>query len=319
MSDFFRVVRNRRAWSVPLYWALLVALAGLLLWLAARLLWLLLGWSAPLPEPLPYAPIADAGTAPPALSAWHLFGNASPLTDNRSLAASAPTSTLDLTLVLVWAGRDPRRGMAILRDGEGAEHNYRVGQEVAAGVRLDSVLPDRVLLSRAGAIEVLPLLRAGDDVGAAAGGAAGSGSRTGTAGKPGFVSGNGVVSTTGPMLGTAAMGQVGAPNVPMAGIDLEAVRKQLGADPLELARTITPLPVMENGKLVGVRLHAGANQAVLSRLGLQADDIVTSVNGVALTDPSRIAGVVAGLGQSGKLSVNVRRNGKIETLSLDLH
>jgi len=317
MSDFFRVVRNRRAWSVPLYWALLVALAGMLLWLAARLLWLLLGWSAPLPEPLPYAPIADAGTAPPALSAlsaWHLFGNASPLTDNRSLAASAPTSTLDLTLVLVWAGRDPRRNMAIVRDAEGNEHNFRVGQEVAPGVRLDQVLPDRVLLSRGGVIEVLPLVREGAGASSTA-----TASAPRSASKPGFATGGGVVSVPGPMISTATMGQVGAPNVPMAGIDLEAVRKQLGADPLELARTITPLPVMENGKLVGVRLHAGANQAVLSRLGLQADDIVTSVNGVALTDPSRIAGVVAGLGQSGKLSVNVRRNGKIETLSLDLH
>lgn len=314
MPDFFDVLHLRRQWSAPLYWALLLAFAGLLLWLVARLLWLLVGWSAPLPEPLPYAAVVDAGQAPPALAAWHLFGNASPLTDTRSLAASAPTSTLDLTLVLVWAGRDPRRGMAILRDAEGAEHNYRVGQEVAAGVRLDQVLPDRVLLSRSGAIEVLPLVRDGEGTGSTA-----AASAPRSAGKPGFATGGGVVSAPGPMISTTGMGQVGAPNVPMAGIDLEAVRKQLGADPLELARQITPLPVMENGKLVGVRLHAGANQALLSRLGLQPDDIVTAVNGVAVTDPSRIAGVVAGLGQSGKISVNVRRNGKTETLSVDLH
>lgn len=313
MTDFSDVLRDRR-WSVPVYWALLVVLAGCLLWLAARLLWLVLGWSAPLPEPLAYAAMTETEQAPPALAAWHLFGSASSLVDQRNLAADAPESQLQLTLVLVWAGRDPRRGMAIVRDAEGSERSIRVGQEVAPGVRLDQVLPDRVLLSRSGAISVLPLIREGDGAGGMA-----AGSAPPSAGKPGFATGGGVVSAPGPMIGIAGMGQVGAPNVPMAGVDLEAVRKQLGADPLELARQITPLPVMENGKLVGVRLHAGANQAVLSRLGLQPDDIVTSVNGVAVSDPSRIAGVVAGLGQSGKISVNVRRNGKTETLSVDLH
>lgn len=316
MPDFFDVLHHRRQWSAPLYWALLVALVAALLWLSAQLLWLLVGWRSPLPEPLAYAPIADLGQAPPALSAWHLFGNAAGLTDQRNPAADAPQSQLQLSLVLVWAGRDPRRGMAIVKDAEGFERSVRVGAEVAPGVRLDQVLPDRVLLSRGGAIEVLPLLRDGE--GMAVGKAGVSGGATGAA-KPAFTAAGGVVSAAGPMISTANMGQVGAPQVPMAGIDLDAVRKQLGADPLELARQVSALPVMENGKLVGVRLHAGANQAVLSRLGLQPDDIVTAVNGVAVTDPSRIAGVMAGLGQSGKISVNVRRNGKTETLSVDLH
>ena len=307
-------LRQRASWSAPAYWALLGIVLATLLWLAAKILWLLLGFNTPLPEPLPYTAIADSASPPPTLAAWHLFGSQASASDPRSPAANAPQSQLQLSLVLVWAGRDPRRGLAILRDAEGSERHYRVGEEVSPGVRLDQVLSDRVLLSRNGTIEALPLVREGQDqIKGLTRGQPQSGKR------PQFSSGAGVVTTSGALISTANMGQVGAPQLPMAGIDLDKVRAELGADPVALAQQITPLPVMENGKLVGVRLHAGANQMLLSRLGLQPDDIVTAVNGVTVTDPSRIAGVVAGLGKSGKLSVEVRRNGKTETLAVNLH
>ncbi len=302
----------RHRLSTPVSWVALALGAALLIWIASKLVWLLLQWSEPLPEQLPQM-ASTAATVPAAsLSKWHLFGNAAPLEDNRALAANAPATQLQLTLLGVWAGKDPKRGRAIIADAAGVETSLAVGREVAPGVILDQVLPDRVVLSRGGTAEVLLLARdrvpASSNVGAS----------TSTS-KPSFVAGGGVLTPSGPLGITLPDGAISAPNLPLQGIDMEAVRKQLGADPHDLAQNMTATPVMENGKFVGVRLFSAKYPAALAKLGLQVDDVVTSVNGVDVSDPARIAGVVANLQNARSLSVAVRRNGKTENLSVDLN
>lgn len=303
----------RHRLSSPASWAALVVGAALLIWIASKLVWLLLQWSEPLPEPLPQlAPTASSSAPAPSLSRWHLFGNPAPLEDNRNLAADAPATQLQLTLLGVWAGKDPRRGRAIIADAAGVESSLAVGREVAPGVVLDQVLRDRVVLSRGGINEVLMLSREGVPT-------SGNAAAASATGKPGFTAGSGVVTPTGPLSITVPTDAVGAPNLPMQGIDMEAVRKQLGADPRDLAQSMTATPVMENGKLVGVRLFSSKYPAALAKLGLQGDDVVTAVNGVDVSDPARIAGVLANLQNTQSLSVAVRRNGKTENLSVDLN
>jgi len=302
----------RHRLSTPVSWVALALGVALLIWIASKLVWLLLQWSEPLPEQLPQITSTASAVPPASLSKWHLFGNAAPLEDNRALAANAPATQLQLTLLGVWAGKDPKRGRAIIADAAGVETSLAVGREVAPGVILDQVLPDRVVLSHSGAAEVLLLARdrvpAPSNVGAST-----------STGKPSFVAGGGVLTPSGAMGITLSDGAISAPNLPLQGIDMEAVRKQLGADPHDVAQNMTAIPVMENGKLVGVRLFSAKYPAALARLGLQSDDVVTAVNGVDVSDPARIAGVVANLQNARSLSVAVRRNGKSENLSVDLN
>jgi general secretion pathway protein C len=301
----------RHRLASPAAWLVLITLLAALVWIASKLLWLALDWNQPLPEPLPL--MQTSAPAPPAasLSRWHLFGNAAPLQDNRALASNAPETQLQLTLLGVWAGRDPRIGRAMIADAAGVETGFKVGAEVAPGVVLDQVLKDRVVLSRGGASEVLMLSREPRTAttGTSAAGNSSTMPRSGASAAP-----------AGAAIGMPIPGGVmGVPQLPMQGVDMEAVRKSLGADPRDLAQNVTATPVMENGKFVGVRLFSAKYAGSLAKLGLQPEDVVTQVNGVDVSDPGRIAGVLNNLSSGGRLSVAVRRNGKIENLNVDLN
>lgn len=301
----------RHPWSKPLAAAVNVLLVALLVFLLTRFLWLALDWNAPLPSAGPAVAIDPARAPPPSLSRWHLFGNAALPVDQRALA-NAPETRLPIDLRGVLAGDDPKRGRAFIADANG-ERGYFVGQEVAPGVTLDAVYPDRVALSRGGAIEVLKLR-------AAEGGSAAPPAASSRAAPAVF---NAPVATTPSPTANAPIdrtlfGQVTAPNLPMHGVDMDKVKQQLGVDPAVLANEITPMPVMEDGKFVGVRLNGGQHAAVLGKLGLQPEDVVTAINGVPVTDPSRIGPAVAGLSQASRIEVTVRRNGKPQTLTVDI-
>ncbi len=306
----------RHPFSKPAAALVNALLLAALVWLLTRFLWLALDWNAPLPTGggalLPTAPtVAPA----PSLSRWHLFGNAAPLLDTRALA-NAPETSLPIDLRGVLAGEDPKQGRAIIVDANG-ERGINVGQEVASGVLLDAVYPDRIALSRGGSIEVLKLRGAESAPAASATAPSQASTRAATpfslpsATKTPTPSSNATIDRN-------QFGMVTAPNLPMVGIDMEAVKQQLGVDPAVLANQINPMPVMENGKFVGVRLNGGQHAAVLSKLGLQPEDVVTAVNGVSVTDPSRIGPAISALSQASRIEVQVQRNGKTEILVVEI-
>lgn len=296
-----------------------VALAAAVVGLALALLRLVLVAMSATAPALPEAPAtpveqlvrqAEAGTA--SLASWHLFGNALPLADPRG-AAAAPDTGLALVLHGLFAADDPKDGRAIIADDSGAERNYSVGDEVAPGVVLDAVYPDRVMLSRGGAIEALRLPRPTTDTGAAPAADAG-----------------GVVVTNRPLPpalrdSPAAQGAVGSPgqpfvtpNVSTAGLDWNATTAALGVDAQQLAREVSVLPVMEGGRFVGVRLQGGRDSALVAQLGLQPGDVVTAVNGIELDSPARAAEIARTLAQARSAAVTVRRDGASRTLQVRL-
>jgi general secretion pathway protein C len=304
----------RHPWSKLLAVLINVLLAAVLVYLLTRFLWLVLDWNAPLPSAGPMTAPEPAAPPPPSLARWHLFGNAAQVVDPRALA-NAPETSLPIDLRGVLAGEDPKQGRAFIVDA-GGERGVWVGQEVAPGVVLDAVYPDRVALSRGGAIEVLKLRTPESAAPAPAtsappqrGGASPFNPPAAVAARNG---GSAIVPSNG------LFGPVTAPVVPMAGVDLEKVKQQLGVDPTVLANQITPLPVMENGKFVGVRLNGGQHAQVLHKLGLQSEDIVTAVNGVPVTDPSRIGPAISSLSSAARIEVTVLRGGKPQTLTVDI-
>lgn len=284
-------------------WPALLALALpalACLWLAVRLLATVLSWPAAGDAAPGTAPATGPDLATPAesLSGWHLFGSAFGEGDPSRRAASAPETDQALVLVGVLAELDPAAGVALIADASGGQGAYRVGTGLPGGSRLRAVLPDRVLIERNGVEESLSLLR---PQGASPGLAPATGDAADLDRMPALL---GVV----PQAGVAAGGEV----------DWQAVQRQIAIDPAELARQVQVLPVFENGQIAGVRLSGGAAAPLVERLGLRPDDIVTAVNGIDVRDPARAQEILASVRDAGRVSVTLRRDGRSQTLNVDL-
>ncbi|MEB3736428.1 type II secretion system protein N [Halopseudomonas pachastrellae] len=79
--------------------------------------------------------------------------------DQQRLEINAPDTKLSWTLKGVLSDPDPARSAAILVTQGQPEKLYRVGASLPGQVRLEQVLPDRVMLMRDGQLETLRLKR----------------------------------------------------------------------------------------------------------------------------------------------------------------
>lgn len=257
-------------------------LAVIALCLLAKLLVVVIS-DAQLPVVLPSpadAPRISTGSSTP-LAQWHLFG----LPSN----AAAPSNETALALVLrgTIASSDPRSGTAFISDAQGHDARYRVGASLPGGVVLDAVYAGRVILLNNGQRETLSLRGVSS--------AATTQKSAPASPDGGFLTG---------VLGT------GAP-------DLQTQREQREPDLQILAEQANVLPVLENGRVIGVQVRV-PDPALLERVGLQPDDIITSVNGIALNDPAVAPALQNQLRAGGLLTLTVRRDGHDLTLSLGL-
>jgi general secretion pathway protein C len=297
LPDF--LIRSRYAHALALSTNL--ALAALLLWLLVRLAWLLLGVN----------PVARGAGGPPALPAqaapeiqtplanWHLFGNALPALDPRRSAQNAPESGSRLKLHGIYAGEDPARGRAIIADEQGQERSYAVGDELPGGAILAEVYPDKVMLRNGVSLESLRLPRDTPSIAGA------------VRSNPSPLPGGARRETPTPFVnpGIAPMNTA---------VDRNAPPPQSRRDPAQLARDIQVVPVLENGRFAGVRLSSTKEAALLTKLGLKPDDVVTAVNGIALDNPARGAELTQTLQHADRASVTVRRGGKPVTFDVRL-
>lgn len=310
-----------RGWSskdgeqVSLLGGMLVCglLALACLWLAVKLLWLLVpsGGGDIEASPMIATVPAPGGKAAVSISKWHLFGSAGLTT--AQLARNAPATQLQLQLRGTLAEADVRAGMAVISDPVSGERAYRVGDALPGGATLDGVYPDRVILLHEGVQETLGLpydQPSAPSTPATSAVAANAGRNTAPA-----------TSASAP-----APGQIPAvapifvpPQMAQGAVDFSKIQQQLGvSDPTELMRQINAQPVMENGRMAGVRLSGGPNAALIAQLGLQPTDIVTSINNVPLDSMGRATQVVDSLKNASRVTVTVNRDGKPVTLSVNI-
>lgn len=102
--------------------------------------------------------------------------------------------------------------------------------------------------------------------------------------------------------------------------DWQALRRESRLDPAALQRLgsqIRAMPHMENGEAIGVRLVASRDATMIHRLGLRSSDVITSVNGIPLNDPSRQFELLRALESQSRFQVRLRRGGRDMTLSID--
>jgi general secretion pathway protein C len=306
--SFLRTDRSR--YAEPAAALACAALAALALWLLVKLLWLLVPLDDAALDTAPTRSDAVINGAVPAQSVarWHLFGN-TPL--RAGAGAGAPSTTLSLILRGTLAENDPKAGIALLSDPQNGERAMRVGDEVAPGARLAGVYPDHIVLDHEGAAEILKLVRdrnlAPADIVRPTPGSASSRKSTNPllAGGTSSTAGAGETSST---AGTT----VKAPP------DWQQTVARLRQNPQELAKRVQVVPVLDGGKLTGVRLSAGGDAALIAQIGLRQGDVITSVNGMAVDSFARGQEIMAGLASASSVRVTVLRDGKPTEVTVGL-
>jgi len=273
--------------------------AALALWLLLRVFVAL--WPHRNVDAAAVSPMAIAATpaAPLSVSRFHFFGMAPPRPG--SGASGAPASTTGLILRGTLADRDPKVGVAVLDGAGDGERAFRVGDEVLGGVKLAAVYADRIVLSRGGAEETLRLTRdTNPDPGNI------------VRPTPATVKGGATMAKS-----TPASGNIAAPAA--ATTEFQRTVARLRDNPAELMQRVQIVPVLDNGKLSGVRVSAnGADAALLAQAGLQAGDVVTAVNGQRVESLERGQQIVAGLSGASSVRVTVLRNGKPTDVTVSL-
>ncbi|HEY0178075.1 MAG TPA: PDZ domain-containing protein, partial [Dokdonella sp.] len=101
--------------------------------------------------------------------------------------------------------------------------------------------------------------------------------------------------------------------------DVREAAARLRQDPDELMKRVQIVPVLEGGKLAGVRLSAiGADADLIGKIGLRPGDIVTAVNGAPIDSFARGRQIVSSLQNSSSVQVTVLRDGKPTELTVGL-
>ncbi|SFC05839.1 type II secretion system protein C [Marinospirillum celere] len=95
-------------------------------------------------------------------------------------------------------------------------------------------------------------------------------------------------------------------------------RESLVRDPLQLMRHITVSPHNEGGQLQGFRIRPGSDPALFESLGLEAGDLVVSVDGVPVSDTAAMMNLHGQLATARSLDVEILRDGERLLFSLEM-
>jgi general secretion pathway protein C len=256
---------------------LVVALA----WQLVQATWLLLGAAGNGPASGNNTPRAQPAASAPAMDLNALVGahlfGIASSEPNPADLNAAPQTQMNLVLTGTMASADPQKGYAILGESATTAKTYPTGATLRPGTKLHSVFTDRVILDNGGKLETLVLPR----------------QFAGTAPPP-------------------------RPPVAAAGNGVgDQLRQIAETNPGAFTSVVRPQPVFANGVQRGYRVYPGRDRRQFARLGLQPGDLVTSINGTPLDDPSRGMEIFNSLNSAAQVSVTVERNGQTQQLSLN--
>lgn len=293
------MILNRQAFiqklhvsSSPEFWAKVAAMVAvglvvMLAWSAANLTWTL--WA---PESVePGSQTERVGLAPGASSAsdgetgleqvalLHLFGQP----DGPGVGVQpvdAPETRLKLSLKGVVAHLDPTAGFAVIADAGGRDGIYVSGAELPGGAVLEQVFGDRVILSRQGRLEMLRLPRVTD------------------------LDGGAPVTRKG---GDAA-----------AAAKLSELQRAWQTNPAAILEDVDVQPVSRGGKLQGFAVKPRNDAGMFRELGLEAGDVITRINGLALNTSAAPAELLQHLQGATTLRLSIERRGRPQTVTMRL-
>ena len=215
----------------------------------------------------------------------HLFGEM-----QRNTAQPRQKTFLKTRLNLVLRGviaADPMvLSHAIIAQGKnGKEEVFAVGDKMPGGVIIEEVHPDHVILNRGGKLETLQLVK-DEDVG--------------------------TVSSSSP-----ARRSFLPPASP--GEELANIRQEILQNPTSFGNYALPVVVKKDGKQLGYRLQPQQKGTqLMQEVGLEANDVITEINGIKLDNPQNGIGALRQLSTAKSVSVTVMRNGTEVPLNIQL-
>ncbi len=100
---------------------------------------------------------------------------------------------------------------------------------------------------------------------------------------------------------------------------LNKYRKQLLDDPLSLVGLVNYQPKMVNGEMIGIIISPGKDKRLFTQLGLRSRDVITSINGVSLSNPQNALQLMSDIQDMQELEVEINRGNETINLLLDLN
>ena len=206
------------------------------------------------------------------IAAWHLFGRPGSRDATAAALDRTPDTRLNLVLAAVFEASDPDASVAVIGTGGRAAEIYRVGDSIPGGARLAEVHSDLVVISRGGVREALRF----NDLPLTAG--------TGDTGQEPAIA----RPTPERSLPDAAPND--APRyrsqTETARSVVAAYRTRLQENP-EQALSDIGLQAVSPSETRGYRVGSLAHAPQLAQTGLQAGDVIVSVNGRPVGDVRR--------------------------------
>ena len=270
-------------------------LAALAVWLLARLIWILVP-RGDVGDAALHVATGDAAAATTSIAKWQLVRN----TPLAATASGAAVQSLILRGTL--ADRDPAAGVAVIDAGEG-EQAYRAGEAISGGIKLARVYPDHAIVLRDGVEETLTLTR---DTNL---------QPTEIVRQPGSARSARVAAPNAPPPQAAASGS--SPTV-HASPQLQQTIDRARQNPEEIAKRLQIVPVLDGGRVTGIRLSAGADASLMNQIGLRPGDVVTAVNGAPVDSIARGQQIVEGLRNASSARVTVLRDGRPTDITISL-
>lgn len=279
-----------------------------LLWLLAGIFWLIMPIKDPAVLSTSFATTQDLPSEISkrktvnlaVMQGWHLFGELNQEAVVETVTAevtgtdvdeNAQETRLSLRLEGVVEATNPSHSWAII-EHQSKSDLYKIGQTLPAGngVTLSRVLSDRAIIDNRGRYEALFLY---DE----------KGNRV----KPELK------KTT--QASAKEKKTVDQRNNKRLSEMAANYRQQLIDDPMSLSDVIKISPANDSdGKLMGYRVRPGKHRQQFKEFGLKAGDIVTSVNGVELNDPSNTMTLYHDLRNTTEATIEVKRGSEIISL-----
>ena len=202
----------------------------------------------------------------------------------------AANTKLRLKLHGVFASSDEKKGSAIIADGS-KQLLYAVGDEIEAnrGVKLARVMDTRVILDNKGKLESLWLFSEDD-----------------------FKLKN---NNRRKAKKTTPARNLKAETPPQNSIRTTARADQI---PKNIGDVVRFSVHREGGKMVGYRIRPGRDRELFNQVGLKANDIVTSVNGIEVNDPKQIRSVYKSMKTATEAQLTVLRDGQTQSITISL-
>ncbi len=221
-----------------------------------------------------------------------------PASGRDGIEQNAKETRLALVLTGIVASTEDGLGSAVIKGGN-LEQVYAVGDDLPASgkVVLAKVMARQVVIDNNGTYELIKLYEG-----------------------PGLILPTRTPSKTPTESGTRASA------VP-AGDDTDAdsraiaagrYRQQLYDAPESLARVVSISPVREGGSVKGYQVAPGPDRDAFDATGFQPGDIVTAVNGLALSDASNTLKLYQMMKDTDQATFELERNGESVTLSVDI-